>query len=88
MSKKDKIMIVLGSTAGILLIFAISFFCAAMLCTPKQDIEQNHTIRVYINEDDSLIYKLQQDVERLSTMIDKLSADTLVLELRRPTIGE
>ena len=88
MSKKNKIMIVLGSTAGILLIFAISFFCAAMFCTPKQDIEQNHTIRVYINEDDSLIYKLQQDVERLSTMIDKLSADTLVLELRRPTIGE
>lgn len=88
MSKKDKIMIGLGSAAGILLIFSMSFFCAAIFCTPKQDIKQNHTVRVYINEDDSLIYKLQQDVERLSTIIDKLSADTLVLELRRPTIGE
>ena len=50
--------------------------------------EQNQQIHVYINENDSLIYKLQQDVERLSTMMDELSADTLVLELKRTTISE
>lgn len=83
MSKKDKIII--GLVLGVLFIFAISFLCAAIFCAPKNISEQTQHIRVYINENDSLVYKLQQDVERLSTMIDKLSADTLVFEFRRPT---
>lgn len=85
MNKIDKVLF--GIVAAILLVTFMFFFCAALLTT-QHGSEQNQQIRVYINENDSLIYKLQQDVERLSTMIDKLSADTLVLEVRRPNIIE
>lgn len=85
MNKIDKV--VFGIVAAILLVTFMFFFCAALFTTHPVS-EQNQQIHVYINENDSLIYKLQQDVERLSTMIDELSADTLVLELRRPAISE
>ena len=85
MNKIDKVLF--GIVAAILLVTFLFFFCAALLTT-QHGSEQNQLIRVYINENDSLIYKLQQDVERLSTIIDKLSADTLVLEVRRPNIIE
>lgn len=66
---------------GVLLLF---LFGRAVFCDTHINRGQESQIHIFINDNDSIITTLQKDVEHLSSMIEAMSADTLVIEMRHP----
>lgn len=66
---------------GFLLLF---LFGRAVFCDTQINRAPEAQIHVYINDNDSIITKLQKDVEHLSSLIAAMSADTVVIEMRHP----
>lgn len=68
-------------TSFVLGLIAASFFVAAIFTKDKQPETKSDTlqIHVYINDNDSIVNQLQQDVSHLSNLIEGLQSDTLVI---------
>ena len=67
-------------------LIAVSFFVAAIFTRDKLPETESNTlqIHVYINDNDSIVNKLQQDVSHLSNLIEGFQSDTLVITRTRP----
>ena len=82
MNKGDKIVFLLLS--GILALVAVCLFCKAIICEPQPDSTQEIQVHVFINQNDSIVNYLQKDVEHLTSIIEEMQADTLVIKMHRP----
>lgn len=74
-------------TSFVLGLIAASFFVAAIFARNKLPETKSDTlqIHVFINDNDSIVNQLQQDVSHLSNLIEGFQSDTLVITRRRPS---
>ena len=75
--------------ASVLFVVATVFFISATfankgISNPRQEEVK---VQVYLNENDSIINRLQQDVSRLTTIIEDFQADTSYYLGAIPTNG-
>lgn len=75
--------------ASVLFVVATVFFISATfankgISNPRQEEVK---VQIYLNENDSIINRLQQDVSRLTTIIEDFQADTLYYLGAIPTNG-
>lgn len=71
-------------------VFSAFLFVKAVFLGPKFDesARQDTQIHIIINQNDSVVNKLQEDVESLSILIEKMQTDTLIIEMRKPRVTE
>ncbi|MEE0316713.1 MAG: hypothetical protein UDS46_04360 [Bacteroidales bacterium] len=71
-------------------IFSAFLFGEAVFCGRKIDASsgQDTRIHVFINQNDSVVTKLQKDVEHLSSLIEKMKTDTVTIEIRKLNTSE
>ena len=71
-------------------IFSACLFVMAVF--PGREVDassgQDTQIHVFINQNDSIVNKLQEDVEHLSSLIEKMQTDTVIIEMRKPRVSE
>ena len=74
----------------VLVIFSAFFFFKAAFPSHKIDnpSSYNTQIHIFINQNDSIINRLQEDVERLSSIIENMRTDTVVIEMRKPSVSD
>lgn len=74
-------------TSFVLGLIATSFFVAAIFSKNKLPETKSDTlqIHVYINDNDSIVNQLQQDVSHLSNLIEGFQSDTLVITRTLPS---
>ena len=63
----------------ILLLLAIVFFCIAIGKGFSHEESPSPSVVVLINENDSIIDKLQMDVNRLTNLIEKMESDSITI---------
>ena len=68
--------------SGFLAVVAVIMFAIAILKGCQHQEVDRHPIHVYINNNDSIVNKLQMDVERLTKMIERMDSDSVVVEIR------
>lgn len=64
-----------------LTLFVIAVFASSSNSIPRQDDVKVH---IYLNDNDSIINRLQQDVSRLTKTIEGFKEDTLVVTRYHP----
>ena len=71
-------------------IFSAFLFVKAVFLGRKIDdsSEKDTQIHVFINQNDSIVNKLQEEVEHLSSLIEKMQTDTIIIEMRKPMVPE
>ena len=71
-------------------IFSASLFIKAIFLGRKigASFGQDTQIHVFINQNDSIVTKLKEDVEHLSFLIEKMQSDTVIIEMRKPKVTE
>ncbi len=74
----------------VLVIFSSFLFIKAVFHGRNYDASsvQDTQIHVFINQNDSIVKKLQEDVEHLSSLIEKMQTDTVIIEMRKPNASE
>ena len=65
-------------------LFFLFLLYKAIICDTHKDLGRESQIHIFINDNDSIITNLQKDVEHLSSLIEAMSADTVVIELHHP----
>lgn len=77
------------------LVLVLGFFAAFLSvkavfpgCEVEVSSKQNTQIHVFINQNDSIVNKLHEDVEHLSSLIEKMQTDTVIIEMRKPRVSE
>jgi len=86
MEKRYKCLFII--LASFLSVVAASFFFIAIFHNAHQITAPESQIHVFINQNDSVVTKLQEDVEHLSMLIEKMNADTVIIEMRKPGRAE
>ena len=76
---KFKNRVIIASTA--LALIALCLFVKAIFMGKQPSMEQTETVevKVFLNENDSIINQLQKDVSSLTRIIQALQSDTLVV---------
>lgn len=77
MSKK--VNWIAGIIGGLLGLMAILSFILAVVKGCYEPNTDTPKIQVYINDNDSIVNQLQMDVEKLSKLLEKMEADSVVV---------
>lgn len=83
--EKNKFKGMAQCVCGILVVLALLFFGGAIgkgFCH-EEPSNQVYSVRVYVNDIDSIIEQLQNEVELLTTMIHDMQQDSLVISVSR-----
>ena len=81
MSKK--VNWIAGIIGGLLGLMAILSFILAVVKGCYEPNTDTPKIQVYINDNDSIVNQLQMDVEKLSKMLEKMEADSVVVTVSK-----
>ena len=81
MDKRDKTVFLFIS--GVLSGIALLFFCMAVFSTPPSPVTPEKQVHIFINQDDSTVTQLRNDVNNLSSILNEVRSDTLVFEMRK-----
>ena len=79
-----QIIIVVSIILGL---FSLILFCKAVFTVnPPTEVPMLPKIQIYLNGDDSVVVRLQQNVQQLNELIEKMDPDTIILERRKPVM--
>lgn len=76
---------VVGALVLVLLVFAAFLFLKAVTYRGRGEIPAGRDVQihVFINQNDSVVNALQKDVEHLSSLLEVMQSDTVIMEIRR-----
>lgn len=71
---------------AVLCLVAFALFTAAIFADSSNSIPHQDDVKVhiYLNDNDSIINRLQQDVSRLTRIVEDFQEDTLVISRSNP----
>lgn len=81
MNKTVKIWFII--VAVILLTIVVATFIAACVRGCSQVPGEQQKMQIYINDNDSIVERLQLDVQRLTEHIDRMETDSFAVEIKR-----
>ena len=77
MSRPIKLAIAI--VGGVLLLFALAFFCIAIWKGFSHEENPSPLVVVFINENDNIVNELQMDVKRLTNLIEEMESDSITI---------
>ena len=83
-NKKQFFKIVVIVLVAILFLLSILLFSKAVVQSNKNEefCGYDPQIHVFINQNDSIVEKLREDVVHLSSLIENMQKDTVIIEMR------
>lgn len=82
--------IVIHLIGGLIIVSIILFVFATISGNRNADTTGHESeIHIFINQNDSIVYKMQEDIEKLSKLIEKMNSDTVIIEMiRANSVGD